>query len=274
MEYSIPAIRRLQLGRVLRELRKRASLSIDQVGPDLDVSASTLNRIECGRARVHPLVVRGALDLFGVPFETVEDVMALAREAYRNTWWTVQGIAADSYVALETEAVAARNFELALIPGLLQVEDYARALFTLDPPAERERYLRIRMERAARLTGDRPIDLHAVVDETVLTRPVGGRRVLTEQVRHLVEMAQLPDVRLQVLPVAVGASRGLRGAFSLLSFPPDTIDDLAYVDHPAGNLQLSKPAKVKELTQRFDRIARVALDEHESLELLRGLVRD
>jgi transcriptional regulator with XRE-family HTH domain len=78
VEYSIPAIHRLQLGRALRDLRKSAGLTLDQVGPDLDLSASTLNRPENGQGRVHPLVVRGALDLFGTPFERVEEVMALA----------------------------------------------------------------------------------------------------------------------------------------------------------------------------------------------------
>jgi transcriptional regulator with XRE-family HTH domain len=271
VEYSIPAIRRLQLGRVLRELRKRASLSMDQVGPDLDVSPSSLNRIECGQARVHPLVVRGALDLFDVPFETVEEVMALAREAYRNTWWTVQGIAADSYVALETEAVAVRNFELALIPGLLQTEGYARALFALDSAQVREGHLKIRMGRVERLTGSNALRLHAVVDQSALTRPVGGPDVLRAQLRHLLDLAALPNLTLQVVPTAVGANIGMRGAFSVLSFPPGTIDDLGYVEHAIGSLQVSKIKKVEELLRHFGRITTLALDESESVELIRGL---
>lgn len=274
MEYSIPAIRRLQLGRVLRDLRKAAGLTIDQVGPDLDMSASTFNRIECGQNRIHPLVVRGALDLFGTPFETVEDVMTLAREAYRNAWWVLQGITADSYPALESEASSVRNFELALVPGILQTEDYATALFTLDSVRDRNRNLSIRMNRVKRLTGDNPMVIHVVIDETALSRPIGGPGVLKTQLRHLLALSRLPNVTIQVLRTEVGANLGLRGAFSVLSFPPDTIGDLGYIDHAAGNLQISKPTKVKELRLRFDAIARVASTEGESEALISRLASD
>ncbi|MCS7479735.1 helix-turn-helix domain-containing protein [Umezawaea endophytica] len=268
MEYSIPAIRRLQLGRTLRNLRKAAGLTVDQVGPDLDMSASTLNRMENGRGRVHPLVVRGALDLFETPFDQVEEVMALAREAYRNTWWMLQGIKANSYPALESEAASVRNFELALIPGIFQIEDYATALFTLDTERDRNRNLVIRMNRMARLTDERPLIVHAVIDETALHRSIGGPAVQKAQLRHLIALSELPNVTIQVLPCTVGSNRGLRGAFSVLAFPPNTIDELGYLDHAAGNLQLASAPKVKELRLRFDSIASLALNEGDSVALL------
>lgn len=214
MEYSIPAIRRLQLGRVLRNLRKTAGLTLDQVGPDLDMSASTLNRWENGQGRVHPLVVRGALDLFDAPFEQVEEVMSLAREAYRTSWWVVQGIKAGSYQVLESEAVSVHNFELAFIPGILQTEDHATALFTLDPTQQRARNLTIRMNRATRLTDDHPLIVRAVIDETALHRPIGGPAVQKAQLRHMLALTDLPNVSIRVLRPELGTSPGLRGAFS------------------------------------------------------------
>jgi transcriptional regulator with XRE-family HTH domain len=274
VEYSIPAIRRLQLGRALRDLRKLAGLTIDQVGPDLDMSASSLNRVECGQGRIHPLIVRGALELFDTPFEQVEKIMELAREAYNNTWWVLQGIKADSYPALESEAVTVRNFELALIPGILQTEDYATALFMLDTARDRNRNLSIRMNRVARLSGDNPLTVHAVIDESALTRPIGGRPVLRAQLGHLAELCALPNITVQVLRAEVGAYLGLRGAFSVLSFPPGTIGDLAYIDHAAGNLQISKTDGVKELRLTFDCLATLALDRDESLAVIRELASD
>jgi transcriptional regulator with XRE-family HTH domain len=274
VEYSIPAIRRLQLGRALRDLRKLAGLTIDQVGPDLDMSASSLNRVECGQGRIHPLIVRGALELFDAPFETIEEVMEMACGAYRNSWWVLQGIAADSYPALESKAASVRNFELALIPGILQTEDYAAALFTLDSARERNRNLAVRMNRVERLTGKSPFSLHVVIDETALSRPIGACAVVKAQLRHLAELCDLPNVRIQVLPTEVGVSRGLRGAFSVLAFPPGTIDDLGYIDHAAGNLQISKTAKVQELSRRFDAIASVSLTKGESAALICRLAND
>jgi len=268
MEYSIPAIRRLQLGKLLRELRKQAGLSIHQAGPDLDMSPSTLNRIEDGQGRTHPLVVRGALDLYEGPFEVVEEVMALAREAHRTTWWVLQGIGANSYAALESEAAMVRNFELTAFPGILQTEAYASAWFTHDSTRDRNRNLAVRMNRVNRLTGDNALVLHVIIDETALIRPVGGAKVMRHQLRHLADLSELTNITIQVLPLALGANHGLRGAFSVLTFPPDTIDDLAYIDHAAGNLQISKAATVKELRARFGSLAKLALNPNESLALI------
>jgi len=274
VEYSIPAIRRLQLGRTLRDLRKAAGLTVDQVGPDLDMSASTLNRLENGRGRVHPLVIKGVLDLFEAPFRQVEEVMALAREAYRDNWWVLQGVKANSYPALESEAAGVHNFELAVVPGILQTEHYAAALFTLDNARDRDRNLAIRMNRVARLTAENPLTVHAVIDESALHRPIGGPKVQKAQLGHLVALSDLPSITVQVLHTSAGTNLGLRGGFSVLSFPPSTIDDLGYLDHAAGNLQLAKTADVKELRLRFDSIASVAMTEGDSVALLSRLAND
>lgn len=235
------------------------------------MSSSTLNRIEDGQGRTHPLVVRGALDLYEAPFEAVEEAMALAREAYRTAWWVVQGIGANSYAALESEAAMVRNFELALVPGILQTEAYATALFTLNSTRDRNRNLAVRMNRVNRLTGDNALVVHVIIDETALTRPIGGAEVMRDQLRHLGDLSELPNLTIQVLPVALGATPGLRSAFSVLTFPPDTIDDLAYLDHAAGNLQISKATTVKELRARFDSLARLAVGPKESLALIARL---
>ena len=186
----------------------------------------------------------------------------------------VQGIKAGSYPVLESEAVSVRDFELAFIPGILQTEDHATALFTLDSAQQRARNLTIRMNRASRLTDDRPLTVRAVIDETALQRPIGGPAVQKAQLRHLMALTELPNISIRVLKTGLGTSPGLRGAFSVLTFPPDTIEDLAYIEHAGGNLQIAKKSQVSELRQRFDSIARLSMTEGESVALISRLAGD
>ncbi|WP_216214248.1 helix-turn-helix domain-containing protein [Amycolatopsis aidingensis] len=271
---SIPAIRRLQLGRALREWRNTAGLTIDQCAGDFDMSRSTLARIEKGQNTVHPMVVRGMLELYGVPEEESATLVEVAREAVRRNRNLIEGISADSYPALESEAVAVRNFELATVPGLLQTEDYARALFVVGDTRERNRNLRIRMSRGQRLFEEEPLRLHTIADELALTRPVAEPAVLAAQLRRLGELSELPHVTVQVVPTSAGTHPGLTGAFNILTFPKDTVGDLGYVDHAGGHLQLVKKAQVEELTVKFNQLAKIALGERESRDLTARLARE
>ncbi|HWE91906.1 MAG TPA: helix-turn-helix transcriptional regulator, partial [Pseudonocardiaceae bacterium] len=230
----VPALNRLKLGRMLCQFRERSGLTQELAAADLDMSDSSLSRNEKGQIAPHPLAVRAMLELYYVPRDGWDDVLELAREAKRGAWWQVLGISAQAYVALESEAIAIRNFELAFIPGLLQTEEYACEVFTLDDARRRSRSLAIRMNRQERLHADEPLRLHTIIDETALIRPIGTERVHYDQLRHVAAMAELLKITVQVLPQPIGVSVGMRGAFNVLSFPPDTIDDVGYVDHAAG----------------------------------------
>lgn len=199
----VPALNRLKLGRMLCQFRERSGLTQELAAADLDMSDSSLSRNEKGQIAPHPLAVRAMLELYYVPRDGWDDVLELAREAKRGAWWQVLGISAQAYVALESEAIAIRNFELAFIPGLLQTEEYACEVFTLDDARRR--------------------------------------------------------------------SRGMRSAFNVLSFPPDTIDDVGYVDHAAGSLQISKVGPVQALCQQFHTLSKPALSENDSLKLITDL---
>lgn len=148
-QYSVPAIRRLQLGRELRQWRDRAGLTLDQAGGDLDMSKSTLSRLEKGQGAIHPLHARAMAELYNVPEDEREHLVEIAREARRPNYNLIEGIAADSYPALEAEAVRVRNFELASVPGLLQTEDYAAAFFVNSGTRERNRNLNVRCAEAS-----------------------------------------------------------------------------------------------------------------------------
>jgi len=203
-QHSIPAIRRLQLGRLLRELREKAGLTQEQCAADLELSDSTLSRIENGQQPTHPIYVRAMLELYRVPPDNWGPILETAREAAKKKWLHFEGITATSYVGLESEAVRIRNFELAVVPGLLQTEDYAHALCADYTPQLRDKHLRLRMKRRERLTGENPLTLHAIIHRWALTPGVVNAAVMREQARHLVDMASLPHVTIQVLPSDVG----------------------------------------------------------------------
>jgi transcriptional regulator with XRE-family HTH domain len=268
MTTVVPAISRLKLGRILREWRNLAGLTLEQCEADLDMSTSALGRVENGQQNIHPMIVRAMLELYHTPEQEWDDILELAKEAKRRTEWQNLGVAAHAYVVLESEAVAVRNFEAAFIPGLLQTTDYAREVFDLDSAALRRRNLAIRLKRRERLAGPNAIELDAIVDETALRRPLGDRAVRREQLAHLIEVAALPNVTLRVLPISVGANVGMRGAFSVLRFPPDTIDDIGYVEHAAGSSQITKPDRVKALANQFRQIEEIVLPQPDSLALI------
>jgi hypothetical protein len=192
----------------------------------------------------------------------------IAREARRPNQNRIEGIAPNSYAALEAEAVSVKNFELAFVPGLLQTEEYARALFADLGTRQRNVNLNVRMRRCARLRSENRITVHAIVDESALSRQFAKPYVLTAQLLHLVEVSELSNVTFQVLPSSAGSHAGLRGAFSVLSFPPGTITDIGYVDHAGGNLQLVKPTQVATLTKQFRGLSKMALGENESRALV------
>ena len=266
--YSVPAIRRLQLGRELKAWREKAGLTLEQAGGDLDISKSTLSRLEKGQGAIHPLHARAMAELYRVPEDDLVDLVEIAREARRPNQNRIEGVSVNSYPALEAEAVSVRNFELAWVPGLLQTESFTRALYADSGNRERNHKLHVRMRRCERLKGDDPLRLHAIVDETALVRRVAEPHVLVAQMLHIIELTELPTVQVQIIPADTGTHVGLHGAFSLLRFPEDTITDLGYVDHAAGNLHLVKSTQIAELTRRFNTLAKLALGENESRELL------
>jgi transcriptional regulator with XRE-family HTH domain len=272
VQYSVPAIRRLQLGRELKDWRERAGLTLDQAGGDLDMSKSTLSRLEKGQGVIHPLVARAMAELYHVPEDDLVHLVEIAREARKPNQDRIEGVTSNSFVALEAEAVAVRSFELVYVPGILQTEPYARAMFTLDSTRERNRNLSIRISRRKRLVGDNPMQLHVIIDEPALHRPVLDRVGAREQLEYLLLVSEFTNVTLQIIPANAAVHPGMRGGFSVLTFPQDTIGDLGYADYATGSLQLVKEAQVSELSYQFRNLAKLALGKSDSRGLLESLV--
>jgi transcriptional regulator with XRE-family HTH domain len=266
-------IRRRQLARTLRELRLRAGMTIEAAAPLLDFSPSKLSRIENAHQGVDVHAVRSMMDVFGVGGEQWGEILQLTREANAKGWWRAYGLDDKGYLPLEAEASAVRDFTITYVPGLLQTEDYARALFEaslrLRSAETLERDVRVRMIRQERLTSaERPLELTAVIEEGVLHRPVGGVEVMRAQLAHLIEAAALDTVTVHVLPTSVGAHPGVDGAFTVLSFDGLGEPDMAYVEHPVGSMHIEKEEDVVRARLVFDHLRSVALDPAESVALI------
>ncbi len=262
------------LGRELRLLREEAGLTLERAAPDLDWSASKLSRIETGQQKVDVHGVRSMLDLYGAA-ERWDELISLCREAQQKGWWQAYGLGErDFYIGYETEACLVQDFTIDYVPGLLQVAAYSRALFTSSfvdrTQEELANAIKVRMIRQERLTSeDDPLELVAVIDESVLYREIGGPDVLAEQLAHLVAAAQLPSVTLQVLPTVACQRAAMGSGFTVLNFGDLGEPDMAYVEHALGAMRMEKEADVVRARLMLGRLRSDALSPADSLALIR-----
>jgi transcriptional regulator with XRE-family HTH domain len=267
------SVRRRVLGRRLRLLRERAGLTLESAAPALYWSVSKLSRIETAQQLVDVHGVKSMLDLYGVGGEQWAELTTLAREAAQRGWWRPYGLGDNSYIGLESEAARVQEVTIGFVPGLLQVARYSEALFLASPlqrgPAELEREVAVRMIRQQRLTAaEDDLRLEAIVAEAALHNPVGGPKVLREQLDHLLIAAELDNVNLQVLPTAVGAHPALASGFIILNFGDFDEPDIGYVEHALGAVQLEKEEDVALARLKFDHLRSHALDPAASLALI------
>ncbi|HXV94281.1 MAG TPA: helix-turn-helix transcriptional regulator [Pseudonocardia sp.] len=270
-------VRRRMLGRRLRQLREDAGLTLDAAAPALDWSTSTLSRIETGQQAPNVHAVRSMLDLYDVGGQQWEELVTLTREVRRKGWWRAYGFGDNTYVGFEAEACRVEEYTLAYVPGLLQIPEYSRALFLRAPfrrtPEEVENAVTVRMMRQRRLTSiEDPVELVAIIDELALHRPIGGRKVLREQLEHLIIAAELDTVSLHVLPAEVGALGALASSFLVLSFGELGEPDIAYAEHALGAVQLAKEADVELARLAFDQLRSEVFSPADSVALIGEVV--
>lgn len=265
-----PVLLREEIGRRLRAAREAAGMNLDRASADLDLSRSSLNRIENGQQRVDVHLVRSMLELYDVE---ADDLLEKVRASRKPGWWKSYGISDLDFVALETGAHRVRAFDVQLVPGLLQTADYARAVFTSRKERRSEDrlavLLEVRLVRQDRLTDEEhPLELVAVIDEYALRRPVGGPAVMRAQLRHLALAAELPTVTLQVLPTSAVTNDSTYGRFNILDFPDPQQPSIAYVNHAFGELRSSNPPALNAARLRFEHLRSLALDPEKSVALI------
>lgn len=267
---SSPTVRRRRLGRRLKQLREQAGMNLDEAAVRIDRTRSALNRMETGKARIDVNVVRTMMDVYDVRDDSLID---LAREALRRGWWTIVGVLDRGFIGMETEAATELEWNLSNISGLLQTEDYMRAIFASGKVRRTQRELEneiaARLHRQQRLIdNEAPLRLHVIIDEAALRRKVGGAEVMRAQLRYLVEQAELDTVTIQVLPNDAGAHAGMDGAFIVLTFIEEEDPDLLYVEYPTGSIHVEKADEVAEAKLVFERLRSVALTPLESVAFI------
>jgi transcriptional regulator with XRE-family HTH domain len=272
-----PTVRRRRLGSELRKLREDHSIKLEEVAERLGVAASTLSRIETGKAPTKSVYLTAMLEMYGVTDPAQRQVLVdMAREGHRKGWWSVYDDVLPTgfgiYVGLEAEAAGVRSFEGEVIHGLFQTPDYARAILrevqVKDSDEQIERLVDLRMKRQDSLERNPPLDVWLILDESVVRRTIGGDGVMRGQLARLVEASRKPNVTLQVLPFDSGSHAGLRGSFSILEFPERADSDVAYVESVAGIIYLEKEREVKHCAEAFDRLRAAALSPGQSTDLI------
>lgn len=280
---------RRQLGRYLRDARGKARMTVRIAAGELEWSEAKLWRIETGQTALRGLDVEAMCRVYGVPDELTVALKGLAKETKEKGWWFAYGDVIppyfNVYIGLEEAATELQDYQAEIVPGLCQTADYARTVISMDnpdvAPVEIERRVQLRMARQPLLTRTTaPVRLTAVLNEAVLRRPVGGRRVMLAQLERLRELSALPHVTLRVVPFAAGVHHGvLSGPFTILRFPvngdgresePPTV----YVDGFTGALYLDKQPEIARYDMAFERILRVAAAADRSRELLGAAIKE
>ncbi|WP_067477754.1 helix-turn-helix domain-containing protein [Actinomadura hibisca] len=272
MTYS-PTVRGRRLARELRSLREELGLTLQEVADRLDWSRATVSRLETGQTRPKPDDIAGLLDLYGVPSPDRDALIRLAREAGQRGWWTAYAdVFAGSYAALEDEASRIRTWDPQLVHGLLQTEDYARAVITAGRmlPTSYEIERRITARKIRQQVLDRPTapQFQMIIDEAVLHRQIGGPGVMAAQLTALAEASARPNVTVQVVPYAAREHAGLDGRFTILSFTNPADPDIAYVEGTMGDVYLESTKEIAKHGDRFDRIEAAALPPEDSAQLI------
>lgn len=236
----------------------------------LEFSLSKVSRIESGqRPGLHEF--RAMLDIYGLPSGDWEPYLDEYRRAKENGWWRAYGLSDQGYVSMEDEASRVREFQNGFIPGLLQTEAYAEAIFAASGMLRSrhtiENQIAVRMRRQDRLTTQPALRLDTIIDETVLRQRVPPQ-VMRAQLALIVERSNLPNVRVRVLPRDIEPHDGQYGAFILLDFPEPADPEIAYVEHAFGSVHIEEAEDVRAARLRFDQLAERALGETDSLRLL------
>jgi transcriptional regulator with XRE-family HTH domain len=275
-DYS-PTVRRRQLIAELKRLREAAGLTQDEVAERLDWHSTKVFRIETGRTGPHPNDVRVMLETYGVTDHTQhEALIQLAKDARQRGWWySYRDILPSRYeflIGLEEEAASIRTFQLALVPGLLQTADYARALIGGGPlrldADEIERRVAVRMTRQQVLARHDPPQLWAIIDEAVIRRVTGGPAVMRTQLQHLITMSGQGTITLQIVPYSVGAHPGTEGSFSILGFAEPAEIDVVYIETIGGSMSVDKTDDVRHYATAFDHLRAVALSPDDTRAML------
>jgi transcriptional regulator with XRE-family HTH domain len=269
-------VRHRRLAAQLRQMREAAGMTQEDVAERTGKDRSTLYRLESALQRPQRSTLIQLMDIYGVEDPHRGELLTLLKESAQRGW--VQPYRSElpevysDYIGFEDEARSISNYESLFVPGLLQTEDYARAVIKGTLPhattEEVENRLSARMARQTLLTRNDPPRLWAIMDEAAARRQVGGRKIMAAQLGKLREAASLPNVTIQVIPFEAGAHPGMHGSFIALDFPDPADQSIVYVESMAGDLFLEEETEISRYIVVFEHLRAAALRPDESLSLL------
>jgi transcriptional regulator with XRE-family HTH domain len=272
-----PTVRRRELGALLRALRTEQALTVDQVATELLCSPSKVSRMETGQRGATARDVRDLCDLYGVADAGErERLTTLAREGKQQGWWQSYALPYTTFVGLEQEATSITIFNSAVVPGLLQIGDYTRAVHLVGIPRLDDTAIDERIEerriRQQLITRENPPLIEVMLDEAVLRRPLGGSAVMREQLDRILAVAKYPNVNLRVLPFKVGAHPALESNFILLKFAGKA-PSIVYVEGLVGTIYVERQQDVDQYLVAVGQLRDMALSPQDSAAFV-AKVRD
>ena len=248
-----PTALRMIMGGYLRRLREAKGVTRDAAGYEIRSSESKISRMELGRVGFKVRDVEDLLRMYGIEEQSeIDRLLQLVKEANQPGWWHRYGDALpnwfSAYLDLEGAASMIRTYEVQLIPGLLQTHEYARALLMLGfghtPLQEIDDRVNVRLSRQKILSRENPATLWTVIDEAALHRPFGGRDVMREQIKFLIDSCEMPNVRIQIVRFSSGAHSGAGAPFTWLRFASPDLKDVIYLEHLTSGLYLDRDDEV------------------------------
>ncbi|MET7594271.1 helix-turn-helix transcriptional regulator [Streptomyces sp. NPDC005481] len=276
---AAPTVGQVILGRRLQELREAAGLRREEAARVLRVAPATVRRMEMAEVALKIPYVQVLLSTYGVPDDEVAAFVALTEEANQAGWWQrFHDVLPDwfsMHISLEGAARMIRSYEPHFVPGLLQTEEYARAVMEAGTvgqrdPAAVERHVTLRMTRQKLLTREQPPRFWVIMDETVLRRPVSTRaQVMRDQIDRLLEAAENDDVTLQIAEYADGPHPGTYTSFTLFRFAEPELPDMVYSEYLTGALYLDSRQEVALHLEVLDHMSARAASAERTKSLLR-----
>jgi transcriptional regulator with XRE-family HTH domain len=275
-----PTVRRRRLAAELRRLRNSGGKTAEEVAKGLGWSKAKISRYELAQGGLKPDDVGKLLDFYGIQGSHREQLLALAQDATRKGWWEsysdtlTEGHLA--FIGLEAEATKILEWQINVVPGLLQTEQYARQVLSgydrvaTISPGEIQRRLETRLFRQQLLTRDEPLEYIALLDESILHRQRGGQSLMYAQLQRLAEAAELRNVTIQILPLQ--RNHGLAvDSFSILQFGADneaTLQDLVSLEGLINEFYVEADRDTHQFRRAFDHLAKESFSPAESRELL------
>lgn len=271
-----PTLRRRELASRLRELRKQAGLTVEDVARELLCSPPKISRIETGTRSPTLRDVRDLCVLFHVDDAERTRLMTIAREAKQQGWWNkFDDLAIDSLIGLEIEAKRISSYESCIVPWAFQSKQYARAVIKGILPRIDDRILEervtARMTRQELLQSGDPPYLWSLIDESALRRIVGGGGVMREQLSKILEVAATPHVTMQIVPFDAGAHPGLDNTFTLLEFDSSGQSPVAYVENLAGTFYLERESEIARYREVLEHLRACALSPANSAKCVQEI---